>query len=51
MPGGRQGLDSIALSVQREPLDQTNLSNGLDASLKAVGDRHMKLADRWDQGG
>ena len=40
-------LDYIALRVQREPLDQTDLSNGLDASSKAVGDRHMKLADRW----
>jgi len=25
-------LDYIALRIQREPLDQTNLSNGLDAS-------------------
>ena len=48
---GRQGLDYIALRVQHEPLDQTNLSNGLDASSKVVGDRHTKLADRWDQGG
>ena len=47
----RQGLDYIALRVQCEPLDQTDLSNGLDASLKAVGDRHMKLADRWAQEG
>ena len=35
---GRQGLDYIALRVQCEPLDHTNLSNGLDASSKAVGD-------------
>ena len=47
---GRQGLDYIALRVQREPYDQTASSNGLDASSKAVGDRHTKLADRWDQG-
>ena len=37
----------IALRVQREPLDQTNLSNGLDAILKVVGNRHSKEADRW----
>ena len=48
---GRQGLDYIALRVQHELLDQTDLSNGLDTSSKAVGDRHMKLVDRWDQGG
>ena len=47
MPKGRQGLDYIALRVQREPLDQTNLSNDLDASSKAVGNRRRKLADRW----
>ena len=44
---GRQGLDYIALRVQREPLDQTDLSNGLDASSKAVGNQHTKQADRW----
>ena len=48
---GRQGLDYIALRFQREPLDQTNLSNGLDASSKAVGDRLSKLVDRWGQEG
>ena len=47
---GRQGLDYIALRVQHEPLDQADLSNGLDASSKAVGDRHTKLADRWAHG-
>ena len=36
----------IAQRVQRELLDQTDLSNGLDASLKAVGNRHMKQSDR-----
>ena len=51
MSGERQGLDYIALRVQREPLDQTDLSNGPDASSKVVGDRHTKLADRWAQGG
>ena len=40
----------IALGVRREPLDQTDLSNSPDASSKVVGDHHMKLADRWDQG-
>ena len=44
---GRQELYYIALRVQRELLDQTDLSNGLDASSKAVGDQHTKLADRW----
>ena len=44
---GRQGLDYIALRVQREPLDQTDLSNDLDAILKAVENRHSKVADRW----
>ena len=29
-------LDYIALGVQREPLDQTDLCNGVDASSKAV---------------
>ena len=43
-------MDYIALRVQREPLDQTGLSNSLDASSKAVGDRHTKLANKWDQG-
>ena len=42
MPGGRQGLDYIALRIQREPLDQTDLSNGGDEILKAVGNRHTK---------
>ena len=41
----------IALGVQHDPLDQIDLSNCLDASSKAVGDQHMKLANRWDQGG
>ena len=51
MPRGRQRLDYIALRVEREPLDQIDLSNGLDASSKVVGDRYMKLADRWAQEG
>ena len=44
-------MDYIALRVGREPLDQTDLSNGLDTSSKAVVDRLSKLVDRWDQGG
>ena len=48
---GRQGQDYIALRVQREPLDQTDLRNGLDASSKVVENRHRKLADRWAHGG
>ena len=46
MPRGRQGLDYIALRVEHEPLDQTDLSNGLDASSKAVGNQHSDKADR-----
>ena len=41
------GLVYIALRIQHEPLDQIDLSNGLDASSKAVGNRRRKLADRW----
>ena len=44
---GGYRLDYRALGVQHEPLDQTNLSNDLDASSKAVGNRHRKLVDRW----
>ena len=47
MLGGRQGPGYIVLRVQREPLDQTDLSNGLDASSKVVGDHLSKLVDRW----
>ena len=47
MPRGRQRLDYIALRVEREPLDQIDLSNGLDASSKAVENRHSDEADRW----
>ena len=43
----RQGLDYIALRVQHEPLDQTDLSKGQDASSKVVGDQDTKLANRW----
>ena len=32
MPGGWQGLVYIARSVQREPLDQTDLKDGIDAT-------------------
>ena len=37
----------IALRIQHEPLDQTDLSNGLDASLEAVGNQHSDETDRW----
>ena len=47
MPGGEARARLYSPRVQREPLDQTDLSNSLDASSKAVGDRHMKLVDRW----
>ena len=36
-PGGL-GSGYIVLGEQHEPLDQTDLSNGLDASSKAVGE-------------
>ena len=32
MPGGWQGLVYIGRSVHREPLDQTNLKDGVDAT-------------------
>ena len=51
MEGGRQGPVYIALRVQREPLDQTDLSNGLDASSKVVENRHTKQADKWSPQG
>ena len=37
----------IGRSVQREPLDQTNLKDDVDASYEAVENRHMKEDDRW----
>ena len=49
-PGGRQGPGYIVLRVQHEPLDQTDLSNGLDVSSKVVGNGHKKMADRRAQG-
>ena len=45
--GEGQGLVNIRRSVNSEPLDQTDLKDGVDASYKAVGNRHMKEADRW----
>ena len=35
------------MGVQCEPLYQTDLSNGLDASSKAMENRHRDEADRW----
>ena len=46
MEGGA-GAAYIGQSVQHEPLDQTDLKDGVDASYEAVGNRHMKEADRW----
>ena len=44
-------MDYIALRVQCEPMDQTDLSNGLDASSKMLGNQHSDKADRWAHGG
>ena len=41
------GAGYIGRSVQHEPLDQTDLKDGVDASYEVVGNRHMKEADRW----
>ena len=39
----------IGRSMNREPLDQTDLSNGIDWTSMMVGDRHSKTeADRRD---
>ena len=34
------------VSVQHEPLDQTDLKDGVDATKEVVG-KHMKEANRW----
>ena len=39
---GDMGLAYIARSDEREPLDQTDLSNGLDVILRLVINRHTK---------
>ena len=44
---GRYRLVYIAWSVQREPLDQTDLKNGGDVIVKVVENRHNNKADRW----
>ena len=36
MPRGWQGLVYICRSIQREPLDKTDLKDGIDATYKAV---------------
>jgi hypothetical protein len=41
------GFAYIAQSLQREPLDQTNLRNGVDATLESVGNRH----NNWETDG
>jgi hypothetical protein len=41
----------IALGVQREPLDQTDLRNGVDAILGGDGGTFYKRADRWGNKG
>ena len=51
MPSGGQGLIYICQSIQHEPLDQTDLRNGIDATYKAVENRHCNTeTDRWAQG-
>ena len=40
------GLVYIVLGEQHELLDQTDLSNDLDASSKVVGNQPSKMADR-----
>jgi hypothetical protein len=37
MPQGELGSAYIALRVEREPLDQTNIRNGMDATLGGGG--------------
>ena len=50
-PKGWQALVYIAWSIQREPLDQTDLKDGVDATQKAVENQHNKVeADRWARG-
>jgi hypothetical protein len=44
-PGG-SGLGYIALGVQREPLDQTDLKDGVDATLGGGGGSFWKLTGR-----
>ena len=46
-PGEGAGAGYIGRSVQHEPLDQTDLKDGVDASLEVVENRHMKEPDRW----
>jgi len=41
------GLVYIAQWIQCEPLDQTDLSNVLDASYEAMGNQHIDEAERW----
>ena len=58
MEGGCR-LVYIAWSIQREPLDQTDLKNDGDVILKAVENRHSngrltrgptgRVASRWDR--
>jgi hypothetical protein len=37
---GGLGFAYIAQSLQHEPLDQTNLRNGVDVTQESVGNRH-----------
>ena len=49
--GGWQGLVYIAQSIKHEPLDQTDLRNGVDAIYEAVENQHYNTeTDRWAQG-
>jgi hypothetical protein len=41
------GPGYIALTVKREPLDQTNLKGGVDTILGGSGGSFWKMTDRW----
>jgi hypothetical protein len=41
----------MALGVQREPLDQTDLKDGVDATLEGGGENFWKLTGRGHRGG
>jgi hypothetical protein len=46
MPHGGLGSTYIALGVEREPLDQTDLKNGVDAILGGGGGTFWKRTDK-----
>jgi hypothetical protein len=48
---GGSGSSYIALGVEREPLDQTDLKDGVDATLGDGGGSFWKLTGRGHHGG